>query len=67
MVRATKLDWTLVRPTPAGRRPRSGKYRVRTGTRAPGLNKIARADVAQFMTGALTDAGYLRQAPAICW
>jgi hypothetical protein len=47
--------------------PGRGEYRIRDRYPAPGLTKIARADVAQFMTGALTDAGYLRQAPAICW
>jgi putative NADH-flavin reductase len=67
VVRASTLDWTLVRPTRLVDGPGRGEYRIRDRYPAPGLTKIARADVAQFMTGALTDAGYLRQAPAICW
>jgi uncharacterized protein YbjT (DUF2867 family) len=67
VVRASTLDWTLVRPTRLVDGPGRGEYRIRDRYPAPGLTKIARADVAQFMIGALTDAGYLRQAPAICW
>lgn len=67
VVRASTLDWTLVRPTRLVDGPGRGGYRIRDRYPAPGLTKIARADVAQFMIGALTDAGYLRQAPAICW
>jgi hypothetical protein len=34
---------------------------------APGLTKISRADVAQFIIRALTEGSYVRQSPAICW
>jgi putative NADH-flavin reductase len=67
VVRASTLDWTLVRPTRLVNGPGRGEFRIRDRYPAPGLTKIARADVAQFMMGALTDPGYLRQAPAICW
>jgi hypothetical protein len=47
--------------------PGTGEVRIRDQYPPPGLTRIARADVAQFMIGALTKPGYLREAPAICW
>jgi|SRR6266851_608759 len=67
VVRASGLDWTLVRPTRLVDAPAAGEYRLRDQYPPPGLSKIARADVAQFMITALTTDGYLRQAPALCW
>jgi putative NADH-flavin reductase len=67
VVRASALDWTLVRPTRLVNGPGRGEFRIRDRYPAPGLTRIARADVAQFMIGALTEPGYVRQAPAICW
>jgi uncharacterized protein YbjT (DUF2867 family) len=67
VVRASALDWTLVRPTRLVNGPGTGELRIRDRYPAPGLTRIARADVAQFMIGALTEPGYIRQAPAICW
>ena len=67
VVRASELDWTLVRPTRLVDGPGRGEFRIRDCYPAPGLTRIARADVAQFMIGALTEPGYIRQAPAICW
>ncbi len=67
VVRSTELDWTLVRPTRLVNEPGTGGYRIRDQYPPPGLTKIARADVAQFMITALTTDSYLHQAPAICW
>lgn len=67
VVRASTLDWTLVRPTRLVNAPATGEVRIRDRYPAPGLTRVARADVAQFMIGALTEPGYIRQAPAICW
>jgi hypothetical protein len=51
------------RPGPA--RPGRAEFRIRYPV--PGLTRIARAGVAQFMIGTPTGPGYLRRAPAICW
>jgi putative NADH-flavin reductase len=67
VVRDSDLDWTLVRPTRLVDSPGRGEYRVRDRYPAPGLTKIARADVARFMIAALTGGRYLHQAPALCW
>lgn len=67
VVRASSLDWTLVRPTRLVNTPARGEYRIRPDYPPPGLSRIARADVAQFMIRVLTEGSYLRQSPAICW
>jgi putative NADH-flavin reductase len=67
VVRASALDWTLVRPTRLVNAPGTGGYRIRDAYPPPGLTRIARADVAQFMITVLTTDGYLHQAPALCW
>jgi uncharacterized protein YbjT (DUF2867 family) len=67
VVRASALDWTLVRPTRLVDAPAAGEYRLRDQYPPPGLSKIARADVAKFMISALITDGYLHEAPALCW
>ena len=47
--------------------PGRGSWWVRDQYPPPGLTKIARADVARFVIGALTQSGYHHQTPAICW
>jgi uncharacterized protein YbjT (DUF2867 family) len=65
MVRASDLDWTLVRATRLVNDPLTGHHQVRPQYPPPGLTKISRADVAHFMIGALTDSSYLHQTPAL--
>ena len=67
VVRASSLDWTLVRPTRLVAAPARGEYRIRPDYPPPGLSKISRADVAGFMIRVLTEGSYLRESPAICW
>jgi putative NADH-flavin reductase len=67
VVRASGLDWTLVRPTRLVDAPARGEYRIRPGYPPPGLSKISRADVAAFMIRVLTEGSYVRESPAICW
>jgi putative NADH-flavin reductase len=67
VVRASSLDWTLVRPTRLVNAPGTGEWREGGEYPPPGLTKISRADVAQFIIRALTEGSYVRQSPAICW
>ena len=67
VIRASDLDWTLVRPTRLVNAPGRGSWRVRDQYPPPGLSKIARADVARFIIGALTGSTGHHQSPAICW
>jgi uncharacterized protein YbjT (DUF2867 family) len=67
VIQASDLDWTLVRPTRLVSVPGRGSWRARDQYPPPGLTKIARADVAQFVIAALTESTYHHQTPAICW
>ena len=63
-VRASGLDWTIVRVPMLVDGPRTG--RVKAGYVGQGLGpRVSRADLADFMLRQLTDDAYLRQAPAI--
>jgi len=64
-VRASALDWTIVRLTMLNDKPKSGKVRVGYLGKGKVGTWISRADVADFMLRQLEDTKYLRQAPAI--
>lgn len=63
VVRASGLDWTIVRPVGLTDAPASGVYlAVPSDDRTPLGSRIARADVAEYIVGALGDPGTIRQA-----
>jgi len=65
-VRASGLDWTIVRPAAFMDGPATGRFEEGFGPDQPGLAlKIARAEVAGFLTRQLTDTRYLQKAVAI--
>ena len=64
-IKASGLDWTIVRPTALLNGPRTGKYRVGDDLRLGIGSKIDRADVADFMLKQLTSKEWLRRAPTI--
>jgi putative NADH-flavin reductase len=56
LIRSSRLDWTIVRPPKLTNGPRTGVYRTGETLRARSfLPMMARADVADFMLGLLTD------------
>ena len=63
-VKASDLDWIIIRPGGLTDGPRTGSYKA-------GLDKsiragqVSRADVAEFVLKQLTDDTFLRQTPAI--
>jgi putative NADH-flavin reductase len=66
IVRASGLEWTLVRPPRLTDGPRQGDYR--TGyLQLGGTNTISRADLATFMLDLAADGGYLREAPMVSY
>lgn len=66
LVRASGLDWTIVRPSAFTDGPASGLYREGFPPQDRKLRlKIPRADVAGFLTRQVHEAKYLRQAVAI--
>ena len=67
IVRASGLDWTLVRPAILTNGAASGVRAVRAFTGLAGIHvgTIRRSDVAAFCLQELADGRYLRQAPVI--
>ncbi|HWR36864.1 MAG TPA: SDR family oxidoreductase [Clostridia bacterium] len=64
-IKASGLDWTIIRPTALRNGPRTGKYRVGDDL-CLGLGTwINRADVADFMLKQLTSTEWVRRTPAI--
>jgi putative NADH-flavin reductase len=64
LIRASDLDWTLVRAPRVARRMRPAP--ARTGTLKLGpWNKVTRANVSSFMLGCLTDERSIGKAPMI--
>lgn len=65
LVRASDLDWTLVRVARLNSHPATGRVKAgHYGHGVVGLS-ITRADMAAFLLGQVSDTTYLRQAPAI--
>ncbi|MEP7200621.1 MAG: SDR family oxidoreductase [Chloroflexota bacterium] len=63
LVKASDLDWTMVRVPRLKEGAPTGKYRV--GYKPPAGAAVTRGDIAEFMLKQLTDKTYLRQAPFI--
>lgn len=61
LIRASGLDWTIVRPTKLGDKPAAG-YRESNATRPRGPIVISRADVAEFIAREIRDNRYIKQA-----
>jgi len=68
VVKASALDWTIVRPPHLKDGPHTGTYRHGFPTTDTGIQgKISRADVADFMLKQLTDNTYLHQTPGVSY
>ena len=67
IVRASDLDWVLVRPMILNDKPARGSVRAQTDLSNIHGGSIARADVAAFVVQQLTDDAWLRHAPLIAW
>jgi uncharacterized protein YbjT (DUF2867 family) len=66
-VRASALDWVLVRPAMLTDDPARGSARAFTDLAGVKGGKIARADVARFVVEQLTTDTWLRRTPVILW
>jgi uncharacterized protein YbjT (DUF2867 family) len=68
LIEESDVEWVIVRPAALNNQPARGKYR-----HGPNIgnfvvtNRIARADVADFMLRQVTDDDYLATAVAVCW
>ena len=65
MIKDSALDWTIVRPGVLLSGPGAGRYKVLSQPRQWRNGIISRADVADFITKALSDPQHIRQAPVL--
>lgn len=66
-IRATTLDWTIVRPTVLNDKPARGGIKALTDLSGIHGGTIARSDVAEFVVQQLAVDSWLRKAPLITW
>lgn len=64
IVKASGLDWTIVRPGGLTDGPATGRYRAGVDPKIV-AGQVSRSDVAAFVLQQLTDDTYLHKAPAI--
>ena len=65
VIRQSRLDWTIVRPTILTDGRRTGAYRVLVDARDWCSGFISRADVADFLVKQVNDAKLLHKTPAL--
>ena len=65
IIRRSRLDWTIVRPTILTNGPRTGKYRVLVDRCDWTSGFISRADVADFLVTQIDDASLLHKTPTV--
>ena len=66
-IRASALDWTIVRPTVLNDKPALGHIKALTDLSGVHGGTIARSDVADFVVQQLATDTWLRKAPLISW
>jgi uncharacterized protein YbjT (DUF2867 family) len=66
-IRASSLDWVIVRPGMLTDDPAQGSVRAVTDLEGVNGGKIARADVARFVLDQLTTDTWLRRTPVLVW
>jgi putative NADH-flavin reductase len=65
IIRRSRLDWTIVRPTVLTTGPRTGAYRVLVDARDWRSGFISRADVADFLVRRIGDASLVHKTPVL--
>ncbi len=65
IIRQSRLDWTIVRPTILTDAQRTGAYRVLVDARDWRAGFISRADVADFLVKHVNNASLVHETPAL--
>jgi uncharacterized protein YbjT (DUF2867 family) len=65
IIRKSRLDWTIVRPTILTNGPRTGAYRVLVDPNDWTSGFISRADVADFLVKQIDDNSLSHRTPAL--
>jgi putative NADH-flavin reductase len=63
----SNLDWTMVMPPMLTNTPARGSYRIDGDALPPNSNRIARADVADFMMQQINNPEWIRRGVYISW
>jgi putative NADH-flavin reductase len=66
-VRATDLQWTLVRPTALTDGPATRQYRVSPQLSPPGGTQISRADLAGFLLDTVEQGSWIGETPTLAY
>lgn len=66
-IRASSLDWVIVRPGMLVNGPARGTVRAVVDLASVNGGKVSRADVAHFVVEQLTTDTWLKQAPVLMW
>ena len=67
-IKASDLDWTIVRPARLTNGPRTSKYRTGSEINEKAVSKtISRADTAEFMLRQVSDNSFVRKTPAVSY
>jgi len=67
VVRASDVDWVIIRPGFLTNGPLTGQYRVLTDLTGMTAGKISRRDVAHFVLTELAEKKYVRQTPLLTY
>src|SRR5450631_970591 len=67
IIKASDVEWLIVRPGFLTNGPRTGKYRVIENLSGITAGKISRADVADFMLKQLSTPTYFRKTPLLTY
>ena len=67
VVRASDVEWVIIRPGFLTNGPLTGQYRVITDLRGVTAGKISRMDVAHFVLSELAERKYARQTPLLTY
>lgn len=65
LIRASSVDWTIVRPPALTEGPRTGAYRTGTDLPIKLTSKISRADLADFLLREATGGSFVGRTPRI--
>jgi uncharacterized protein YbjT (DUF2867 family) len=65
MIRASDLDWTIVRPGLLTSGPATGAARALTDPKDWGAGSVSRADVAQFLVREVFERRFVGQTPLL--
>ncbi|HEX8924696.1 MAG TPA: SDR family oxidoreductase [Terriglobales bacterium] len=66
-IKASGLDWTIVRPVALTNGPRTGKYRIGDDLQLGAGTRISRADVVEFMLREFGEKKWVGKAPSMAY